>query len=412
MNYDISFIGLGKLGLPLATNFAKRGKKVVGIDLNENLLRTLNNDNAPWIEEGLQDNITKSSDNIIYTNSYSKVSESEFSIILVNTPSKEKDGSFSNEYVISSLTSICNELVSSGKPSHNFILSSTVMPGSIYGEFIPLIESITGWKIGIEFNFAYVPDFVAIGSVIRNFHLPDFVLIGSNSREYGDEVFLLYARQLQNTPPTSFVNLKEGELAKVALNAYITTKISFANYLGILAEKLDPEINVDNITEAIGQDKRIGSLYLKAGAPYGGTCFPRDTWAFMQVSNKVGMFAEQMAANEKINNQTLDNIVSKIGDSEKIGLIGLGFKPGTSVVTEGLVEKLIKLNILDSKEVFVHDSFYQSYENLGYSIFNWINDIEDLYNKVDTVILCNGDKSYDLSNLPSNLKVIDPWRIN
>ena len=213
MKYDISFIGLGKLGLPLATNFAKRGKKVVGIDLNENLLKTLNNGNAPWIEEGLQDNITKSTDNIIYTNSYSKVSDSEFSIILVNTPSKEKDGSFSNEYVISSLTAICNELVSSGKTSHNFILSSTVMPGSIYGEFIPLIEGITGWKLGNQFNFAYVPDFVAIGSVIKNFHQPDFVLIGSNDREFGDKVFLLYARQLQNTPPTSFVNLKEGELA-------------------------------------------------------------------------------------------------------------------------------------------------------------------------------------------------------
>lgn len=411
MKYDISFVGLGKLGLPLATNFAKRGKKVVGIDLNKELINILINGNAPWIEEGLQENITKATDNIIYSGLYSKVSESKFSIILVNTPSKDKDGSFSNEFIISSLTSICNELVQSKKPNHNFILSSTVMPGSIYGEFIPLIEKITGWTLGKQFNFAYVPDFVAIGSVIKNFHHPDFVLVGSNNRKFGEEVFLLYAGQLQNAPPTSFVNLKEAELAKVALNAYITTKISFANYLGILAERLDPEINVDNVTDAIGQDRRIGSMYLKAGAPYGGTCFPRDTWAFMQVSNKVGMFAEQMAANEKINNQTLDNIVSKIGNSKKIGLIGLGFKPGTSVITEGVAEKLIKLNILDSKEVFVHDNFYQSYENLGYSIYTWVANIEDLYSKVDTVLLCNGDKSYDLSNLPVNLKVIDPWRI-
>ena len=411
MKYDISFVGLGKLGLPLATNFAKRGKKVVGIDLNSNLLSTLNNGNAPWIEEGLQENITKSSDNIVYTDSYTKVSDSEYSIILVNTPSKDKNGSFSNEYIISSLTFICQELVKSKKPNHNFILSSTVMPGSIYGEFIPTIENITGWTLGKEFNFAYVPDFVAIGSVIKNFHQPDFVLIGSNDKEYGEKVFLLYAGQLQNAPPTSFVNLKEAELCKVALNAYITTKISFANYLGILAERLDPDINVDNVTQAIGQDKRIGGLYLKAGAPYGGTCFPRDTWAFMQVSNKVGMFAEQMAANEKINNQTLDNICSKLTSSKKIGLVGLGFKPGTAVVTEGVAEKLINLDILDSKEVFLHDTFYQSYENLGYSTYEWISNIEDLYSEVDTLVLCNGDKSYDLSSIPSNLKVIDPWRI-
>ena len=74
---------------------------------------------------------------------------------------------------------------------------------------------------------------------------------------------------LKLAPPTSRVNLQEAELAKVALNAYITTKISFANYLGMLAEKL-PNVNVDNVTEAIGQDRRIGTRYFKAGAPYGG----------------------------------------------------------------------------------------------------------------------------------------------
>ena len=137
MKYDISFIGLGKLGLPLATNFAKSGKKILAIDLNDALLETLRNGNSPWIEEELQSNITKASDNITYTNNYSKVSDSEYSIILVNTPSKSKDGSFSNEYIISSLTSICNELKKSGKKKHNFILSSTVMPGSIENEFLP-----------------------------------------------------------------------------------------------------------------------------------------------------------------------------------------------------------------------------------------------------------------------------------
>lgn len=413
MKYDISFIGLGKLGLPLATNFAKCGKKVLAIDLNQELLTKLDQKTAPWIEQDLQENIDKASDNIIYTDSYKKVADSDFSIILVNTPSKDKDGSFSNEYVIDSLTSICKELVNSGKQNHNFILSSTVMPGSIYGEFIPLIEKITGWKLGEQFNFAYVPDFVAIGSVIKNFHHPDFVLVGANSREYGDEVFMLYARQLRSAPPTSHVSLKEGELAKVALNAYITTKISFANYLGLLAEKIDPEINVDNITQAIGQDKRIGNLYFKAGGPYGGTCFPRDTWAFLQVSNKVGMFAEQMSANEKINNETLDNIASKVKGSFKIGLIGLGFKPGTSVVTEGVAAKLINLKKLGGAEVYIHDRFQDSIDNLTKENDNIIpvKDLDLLYQNVDTVIFCNGDRSYDTSTIPKCIKIIDPWRI-
>jgi len=413
MKYDISFIGLGKLGLPLATNFAKCGKKVLAIDLNQELLSKLEKKITPWVEQDLESNIQEASENIVYTDSYKEVVNSDFSIILVNTPSKSKDGSFSNEYVIESLTSICNELVSSGKQNHNFILSSTVMPGSIYGEFIPLIEKITGWTLGNEFNFAYVPDFVAIGSVIKNFHYPDFVLVGANSRDYGDKVFMLYARQLRSAPPTSHVSLKEGELAKVALNAYITTKISFANYLGLLAEKIDPEINVDNITQAIGQDKRIGNLYFKAGGPYGGTCFPRDTWAFLQVSNKVGLFAEQMAANEKINNETLDSIANKARGSLKVGLVGLSFKPGTSVTTEGVASKLINLNKLGQAEIYVHDLFEASMENISEKnekVF-LVKDLDLLYQNVDTVIFCNGDKSYDTSTIPKDVKIIDPWRI-
>lgn len=411
MKYDISFIGLGKLGLPLATNFAKSKKKVLAIDLNTKLINNLKEEITPWIEPDLEDNIKNSTGYITYTDSYEEVSKSNTTIILVNTPSKAKDGSFSNEYIINSLTSVCNQIVYDGKKSHNFILSSTVMPGSIYGEFIPLIESITGWTLGKQFNFAYVPDFVAIGSVIKNFHYPDFVLVGANTREFSDDVFLIYARQLKSAPPTSHVNLKEAELAKVALNAYITTKISFANYLGLLAEKIDPDINVDNVTQAIGQDKRIGTKYFKAGGPYGGTCFPRDTWAFMQISNKVGMFSEQMAANEHINNASINNILNKINlGGKRVGLVGLGFKPGTSVVTEGVAEKLIKSLASSEKTILLHDVFKASYDNLNTS-HEWVGSIEDLYATVDTVVFCNGDSVYSLDNLPKSVNIVDPWRV-
>ena len=412
MKYNISFIGLGKLGLPLATNFARYGKKVLAIDLNESLLETLNNKKAPWIETGLQENIDNAEDNITYTNSYGEVADADNTIILVNTPSVERDGSFSNEYVISALTSTCNEIVKKGKDSHNFILSSTVMPGSIYSEFIPLIESITGWTLGEQFNFSYVPDFVAIGSVIKDFRDPDFVLIGANDANVAQDTFQLYACMLKLAPPTSKVNLQEAELAKVALNAYITTKISFANYLGNLAEKL-PGVNVDNVTNAIGQDKRIGTKYFKAGAPYGGTCFPRDTWAFLKVSNKVGMFAEQMAANEKINNDTLDTIANKIGNEQLIGLLGLGFKPGTSVTTEGLAEKLLTMGKLKNKSVMVYDKYIDTLTNLSSDIdqeLTFASDLENLCSTVDTIIICNGDKAYDYSKIPENINVIDPWR--
>lgn len=413
MKYDISFVGLGKLGLPLATNFAKSGKKVLAIDLNDVLLETLKRGDSPWVETDLQNNITEATDNITYTNSYAEVAESEYSIILVNTPSKSKDGSFSNEYIISSLTSICEVLKRNGKSSHNFILSSTVMPGSIKNEFIPLINNILGWELDNQYTFSYVPDFVAIGNVIQHFHKPDFLLIGSSTQESAHMVHKLYSCMLTTISPTSFLTLAEAELAKVSLNAYITTKISFANYLGVLAEKLDPEINVDNITSAIGQDKRIGTKYFKAGAPYGGTCFPRDTWAFMQVSSLVGLVANQMSANESINNLTLQSIKEKVLNtgSKNVGLVGLGFKPGTAVTTEGVAEKLIK-EFSDDYTFYVYDAINDAYNNLSQAkvAFTPVEDIDELNEEVDTVVLCNGDSVYNVDDIDNTINIIDPWR--
>ena len=205
---------------------------------------------------------------------------------------------FSNIYVEQSLISLCKNFVENGKKSHHFILSSTVMPRSIKDTFIPLIESITGWTLNKEFGFSYVPDFVAIGKIIKDFENPDFLLIGSSDSYYADEAEKIYLRTIKNNPKVCKLNL-EAELSKVALNAYITTKISFANYLGILAEKVDSTINVDNVTNTIGLDARIGTKYFKAGGPYGGTCFPRDTWAFEKISEKVGLSSAHMLANEK-----------------------------------------------------------------------------------------------------------------
>ena len=418
MNYDMSFVGLGKLGLPLATNFAKNGTKVLAIDFNINLIDKLKNNKTPWVENKLLSNIEEAENNIHYTNSYELVAKTNTTIILVNTPSKEKDGSFSNEYILASIESICKKLIQMDKKDHHFILSSTVMPGSIKNEFIPLIEKITGWDFNkSEFKFSYVPDFVAIGNVIKDFENPDFLLIGANNDDAFRETVKIYNRILKNNPPIRKLSLSEAELSKVALNAYITTKISFANYLGLLSNYLDPEINIDNITDTIGLDKRIGRKYFKAGGAYGGTCFPRDTWAFMKVSTNVGLFADQMAANEKINNMVTDHLISSINSGgKKIGLVGLGFKPGTSVTTEGVAVKI--LNKLKHKEfeIFIHDCLSDSYSNilndLDHKIdFEIEDDLDTIIGKVDTIVLCNGDKKYLNASFSKKNKIIDPWRV-
>ena len=197
MKKKISFVGLGKLGLPLATNFAKNGHEVLAIDKNTRLIEILNAGKEPWLEVGLLENIKQAKKNIIYTTGYDGVGKSDLSIILVNTPSIKKDGSFSNLYVEQSIQSICEQLELEGKKEHHIILSSTVMPGSINNDFIPLIKSLTKCKV----SFSYVPDFVAIGQVIKDFENPDFLLIGSDSKKSSNFTKKLYKSILNNKPP-------------------------------------------------------------------------------------------------------------------------------------------------------------------------------------------------------------------
>ncbi len=412
----ISFLGLGKLGLPLATNFAKNAHEVIAIDKNQTLITRLIKGEVPWIEKGLDSNLQKSNSNIEFTSSLEKVADTDATIILVNTPSNKKDGSFSNLYVEEVLKDVAFELKKSNKKNHLFILSSTVMPTSINDNFIPLIESLNNWKVNEDFGFCYVPDFVAIGQVIYDFENPDFLLIGQSNSFYGDIVEKLYGSIIKNDSKIIKLSISEAEICKVALNAYITTKISFANYLGVLCEKLDPTINVDNVTNTIGIDKRIGTKYFKSGASYGGTCFPRDTWAFMKISKNLGLSAFQMDANEKINDLVDEFILNKILQRKfkKIGLIGLGFKPGTSVVTEGLAIKLCKLLKGRGFDIYMYDLLPDAYQNIlkeydGEVIFK-CNSLEEIGNKAELIVICNSEQEYsEVKNYSNN--ILDPWRI-
>jgi UDPglucose 6-dehydrogenase len=412
----ISFLGLGKLGLPLATNFAKNGHQTIAIDKNQSLITKLNNGEVPWIETDLDTNLQKSNSYIEFTTSLEKVADTDATIILVNTPSNKKDGSFSNLYVEEVIRDVAFELKKNNKKNHLFILSSTVMPTSINDNFIPLIESLNSWKVNEDFGFCYVPDFVAIGQVIFDFENPDFLLIGQTNSFYGDIVATLYSSIIKNNAKIINLTISEAEICKVALNAYITTKISFANYLGVLCEKLDSTINVDNVTNTIGIDKRIGTKYFKSGASYGGTCFPRDTWAFMKISKNLGLSAFQMEANEKINDLVDEFILNKILQRKikKIGLIGLGFKPGTSVVTEGLAIKLCKLLTGRGYDIYMYDLLPDAYENISKEYDDdaiiKCNSLEEIGNKAELIVICNSEQEYSVvKNYSKN--ILDPWRI-
>ena len=355
MKEKISFIGLGKLGLPLSTLFAKNGVPVLGIDVNTDLVNILQeNIHTPFFEKGLGKSLDLAYNNIDYTTSYDRVmDETDVSVILVNT---QIGDSYSSEIVENVIKDLCAELVKSSKRYHLFILSSTVMPGEIRNKLIPMIEELTDRELNKGFGFSYVPDIVKLGSVIEDFENPDVVIIGGSDEHSTDVTHRLYENIPTNNPPISKMTLEEAEVAKVTLNAYLVSKISFANFVSNLCESMN-NVNVDNITNAIGYHKPIGHKFLKGGLGFGGTCFPRDTKAFIDFSRKLGHHASHLLVTDSINNEQHQRLFKRVMSYNKksISILGLSFKPNTSVITESPSMKLAEHLVKMGKEVNLYD---------------------------------------------------------
>lgn len=414
MTDNISFIGLGKLGLPLATNFAKNGVKVLAIDINKKNIDLLKQKISPFFEPNLQQNINESFENISFSTENTNITNTDMTVVLVNTPSKE-DGSFSNEYIFNCLENICESLLKNKKTKHDFIISSTVMPGS-FSTFIKFIEQKMSWKLNKQFSLAYVPDFVALGNVVKDFENPDMLIVGCSNEQFGEKVSNLYKRQLKNNCKVCFMTLEEAEIAKVSLNAYICTKISFANFLANFCEKT-PNTNVDNITNAIGIDKRISPYYFKGALSFGGTCFPRDTWAFIKASEKVGLNAEHIKSAQNINLLQDESLLQKIllMPEKKVSIFGLGFKNNTPVITEASSIKLISELLKRRYEIHVYDPIEEAQKNtqemFGNSI-KYYNNFIDCFLATKQLVIINPYKEFKIleEKVTEQNIILDCWR--
>lgn len=404
---NVSFIGLGKLGLPLACCLAESGNKILGVDKNEYVLDKLNHQELPFYEPGLND-IFPHPNFIGFTDSYKRaVEETDASIILVNT--QLGDSGYSDEFVESALTDLAVNLKRSNKDYHLIVLSSTVLPGSI-ARLIHLVEKISGRKYQKSFGFSYVPDFVRLGAVIQDFKNPEFFLIGANSQRDYDMTHEIWKNFHLNDPPEKSLTLEEAEVSKVSLNAFIVNKIAFVNFLGQVCDGME-NVNVHNITDVIGLDKRISPYFFKFGTPYGGTCFPRDTMAFIKFAADRKKEAKHLKFADEVNEDLYQSILYKCSQHKRVGVIGVSFKPNSPVVVGSPSARLIR-DLLDMYGVTVY-----AYDPLEESFANLNGDAEKIYqcktaqecvNKSDVVAIMHPDKSLATLNV-SKVSVIDYW---
>ncbi len=353
----VSVVGLGHLGAPMAACFAASGFQVIGIDNNPASVERMNQHLAPVQEPGLQELLTKHSDRVgVSTDISVAATETDITFIAVPTPSKT-DGTFD----LKDLLEVCGSLAYSihGKPAEHFVvIASTVMPGACNGQIAQVLCAGSDKALGVDLHLVYNPQFIALGSVISNFFNPDLCLIGESDKVAGDAVAHLYTQVHNNSPHVARMNLVNAELTKLAVNTFVTTKISFANMLARICEKT-PGGNSDVVTQALGSDSRIGRKFLKGAIGYGGPCFPRDNKALATAARKAGVTATIAEATDSFNSQQtifLENLVQQhLPDNGTVSILGLAYKPNTDVVAESQGIILAQALTRQGIEVHVHD---------------------------------------------------------
>ena len=334
MTMKASVIGLGKLGAPLAACLASKGLTVVGVDNDPRKVEAINNGKPPVNEPGLGELLAKTKARLTATPEVEDaVAKTDFTFIVVATPS-EDHGGFSLRYVEPVCRSV-GQALARKKDYHTVVLTSTVMPGTTASTIRELLEKSSGKKMGPDFGLCYNPEFIALGSVIRDFLNPDMVLIGESDARAGGLLQSLYQKVCENNPSVARMSFVNAEVTKLAVNTYVTTKISYANMLARICERL-PGSNVDVITTALGRDTRIGPKYLKGAVSYGGPCFPRDNLALAQLALRLGVPPDLAQAVDRFNRSQISWLADLVQHRTHgtAGILGLTYKAGTDVVEE------------------------------------------------------------------------------
>jgi UDPglucose 6-dehydrogenase len=343
----VSVVGLGFVGLTTAVCFASKGIKVTGIDTNEDKVKMIKAGKAPFYEAGLTERLKRvlKSKVLQVSTDIGVIAKSDITIISVGTPSN-KDGSANLAYLVAASESVGTAI--RGKPFHIVAIKSTVPPGTTLQVALPAIEKTSGKRAPKDLGIASNPEFLKEGSAVADTLEPDKVVIGTLDDRTRKTLGLLYRKFYSPRKVTTVeTNPQTAELIKYANNSFLATKISFINTVANICQRI-PGTDVETVAHAIGLDRRIGPLFLKAGLGYGGSCFPKDVTAMISLSEKHGYSPELLKDTHKINQLQPYKAIELLKEAlpepagKTIAILGLAFKANTTDTREAVSIKIIE----------------------------------------------------------------------
>ena len=416
----LAVVGLGKLGACMAACFAARGFEVTGADVDPRPVEALNAGRAPVPEPGLQPLLDQAGGRLRATTSVVEaVAGADVAFVVVPTPSLA-DGRFSLAYVRAAVAGI--GAAWRGQPGRRVLaITSTVLPGSMEHGVRPVLEEAAGRGCGPDLGLCYNPEFIALGSVVRDFLHPDLVLIGQSAGWAGDAVAEVYRRTCDPPPEIARMSFASAELAKIGLNSFVTTKISFANMLVELCEEL-PGADADDVCRALGHDRRIGERALRGGLGYGGPCFPRDSVALAALARALGRPAAIPEAVDRVNDGVVERVLAHVTRAVPAGgraaVLGLAYKPGTPIVECSHALAIARGLAAAGIAVTVHDETAAAAARpaLGDGVL-WADTPAACVADADVAVLASSDPTLAatlagaLAGRKRPLTVVDCWRL-
>lgn len=351
----ISIIGCGYVGTVTGVCFADLGNDIVFYDIDMEKLDHLSRGESPIYEPALDDLIQKNRHRLTTTSDLTAaVRDTDITFICVGTPSRE-DGSIDLTYVLSAAATIGKAL----RETPDFdpiIVKSTVFPGSTEGPVRSVLEEASGKQAFVDFGLGSNPEFLREGSAVHDFSEPDRIVLGAKDartmRALGD----LYT---SFTCPKIETSIRTAEMIKYASNAFLATKISFANEIGNLAKKLG--IDAEEVFAGVGLDSRIGPAFFRTGIGFGGSCFPKDVRALIAGAGEHGEDLQILHAALRVNEDQPMRLIRLLQQyirdlsGRRIGILGLAFKPNTDDIRESRAIPIIRALLDAGAEVVAYD---------------------------------------------------------
>lgn len=420
----VSIFGLGYVGSVSAGCLAHDGHEVIGVDPFKTKVSLINAGQSPVIEAEIGEIVENAvrSGKLRATEDHVKaIHDTELSFVCVGTPS-QINGNLDVTYV----RRVCEQIgqaLKTKQARHTIVIRSTILPGTMHGVVIPVLEESSGKKAGVDFGVCNNPEFLREGSAVKDFNFPPKIVIGQLDVKSGDILASLYSRL---DAPLIRTDLRTSEMVKYIDNTWHALKIGFANEIGNLCKALS--IDSHKAMEIFCQDRKlnISPAYLLPGFAFGGSCLPKDLRALVYKAKsndlQLPILSAILPSNELQIARGLELIVLR--GHKRVGILGFSFKAGTDDLRESPMIEIIERLIGKGFDLRIYDKNVHVASLVGANrdfILNriphisklMVEDMNDVLHHAETIVIGNNEPSFRsaLGKLREEQYVVDLVRV-